>query len=607
MDRMIDRQLSRRQLLKASAAGAIAAGIGPVAVTGVQAANGRLIPPDRVGTITFTQRDVPGRVGIAASAALGVAPDDGLPRRPRLPRGSDGSRSARAPARWLARAVRVPRRRRASTRSSSPATARTPPTPAAPRPTRRPAASRRRQSRAAYLAYGHTLRGFLDEFGLEAIGNHGFIPNTWPGPSSAGGAMSDQRLRALPDRARVRVDPRHALHGHRQRPDERQRPQHRAVDDRRREVGGAQRVEPRPWGIQLYPHNHSPAYNFLQDGPMVTVTQDRVTGAPIAPTQVRGESGKRLMEYYLEITDPKLCVIELDIYWAHVAQHQHRWYYDHDGNRVEQIFDPLALVAGQTKRFALYHAKDGDRTTEAARRRQRLQHHPVRRPAQRHRLRDVLPGAGREGLAQPELRAGQRPGRRRRPRRVAPRLEVQRAQHERAPRLTRGIQPDDPARRPPGRHALAAPDPDPGGWPVHRPDRRGRWRSLACARQRSSCPWLRSSWGCSQPPRQAAPGAGEVPRLSSSPPAHSPASTNAAVKAIRDLGKANGFGVQSNGDATIVHGGEPRPLPGRRLPDRARQPPQRRPGGRLRGVLPRRRRLSSASARPSRPSPTGTS
>ena len=25
------------------------------------------------------------------------------------------------------------------------------------------------------------------------------------------------------------------------------------------------------WGIHLYPHNHSPAYNFLQDGPMVLV------------------------------------------------------------------------------------------------------------------------------------------------------------------------------------------------------------------------------------------------------------------------------------------------------------------------------------------------
>ena len=75
---------------------------------------------------------------------------------------------------------------------------------------------------------------------------------------------------------------------------------------------------------------------------MVTVTEDRVTGAPIAPTVVRGESGKRLMQHYLDITDPRLCVVELDIYWAHVAQHQWRWRYDWDGNRVEDIFDPTA-------------------------------------------------------------------------------------------------------------------------------------------------------------------------------------------------------------------------------------------------------------------------
>jgi hypothetical protein len=118
------------------------------------------------------------------------------------------------------------------------------------------------------------------------------------------------------------------------------------------------------FGIQLYPHNHSPAYNFLQDGPMVEVTEDRVTGAPITPTIVRGESGKRLMQHYLDVTSPDLCVLEMDIYWAHVAQHQWRWRYDWDGNRVEDIFDPLAQVQAQTKRYALYHAKDGDRTAD---------------------------------------------------------------------------------------------------------------------------------------------------------------------------------------------------------------------------------------------------
>ena len=41
------------------------------------------------------------------------------------------------------------------------------------------------------------------------------------------------------------------------------------------------------WGIYLYPHNHSPAYNFLQDGPMVEVTEDRLTGNPIADARPR--------------------------------------------------------------------------------------------------------------------------------------------------------------------------------------------------------------------------------------------------------------------------------------------------------------------------------
>ena len=43
------------------------------------------------------------------------------------------------------------------------------------------------------------------------------------------------------------------------------------------------------------------------------------------------------------------------------------------------------------------------------------------------------------------------------------------------------------------------------------------------------------------------------------------------VKAIRDLGKANGFGVQSNGDSGLVHRGDPA-ASGGRLPDGARQP-----------------------------------
>jgi len=219
------------------------------------------------------------------------------------------------------------------------------------------------ESRAAYLAYARTLRGFLNEYCLEAIGNHGFIPNTWPGPNSPGGVMTPADY----DRFQLELEFASILGmpymGTGNDPT--------SANNRNIEVWTvagekweALNVLSRRWGIQLYPHNHSPAYNFLQDGPMVTVTEDRVTGAPIPPTQVRGESGKRLLQHYLDVTDKRLVVVELDVYWAHVAQHQWRWRYDWDGRRVEDIFDPVAQVARQTKRYALFHAKDGDRTTD---------------------------------------------------------------------------------------------------------------------------------------------------------------------------------------------------------------------------------------------------
>ncbi|HSK26498.1 MAG TPA: hypothetical protein VK894_06270, partial [Jiangellales bacterium] len=199
--------------------------------------------------------------------------------------------------------------------------------------------------------------------GLEAIGNHGFIPNTWPGPSSPGGGMSDAdylRYQTELEFASILGMP---YMGTGSDPT--------SANNRNIEpwtVAGekweALNVLSLQWGIQLYPHNHAEAYHFLQDGPMVQVTQDRITGAPIAPTMVRGESGKRLMQHYLDVTDPALCAVEMDIYWAHVAQHRFRWYYDWNGNRVENILDPLQQVAIQTKRYALFHAKDGDSTAQ---------------------------------------------------------------------------------------------------------------------------------------------------------------------------------------------------------------------------------------------------
>lgn len=360
---VLNPRISRRDLLKAGAGTAAAAALvsmGPGAVFAAPT-KGRLIPTGKVGTITFTQRDVPGRIGIAASANLGVAPTMGYLGGSNIANDpNDLGPLVPLPGGWRElfqyfASVGIHQVEFAGYGQNL-----NNPGGAAPNPA--PGGVTTAESRAAYLAYGRTLRGFLDEAGLEAIGNHGFIPNTWPGPGSAGGVMSTndyERFQTELEFASILGmpymgtgnDPTSA--------------NNRNIEawDLAGEKWEALNALTAAWGIQLYPHNHSPAYNFLQDGPMVTITQDRL-GNPIAPVQVRGESGTRLMEHYLSITDPELCVIELDIYWAHVAQHQHRWYYDYNGNRVEKIFDPLALVASQTKRFALYHAKDGDRTAD---------------------------------------------------------------------------------------------------------------------------------------------------------------------------------------------------------------------------------------------------
>jgi hypothetical protein len=363
----LDRTISRRRFLAgagASAAAACAAGPGNVfAATkekATKAPSGRLIPPGKLGTITFTQRDVPPRIGIAASAALGVAPTMGFIGGPDFPEDpNDLGPLVPLPGGWLElleflRGLGFKQIEFAGYGQNA-----NNPGGAAPNPA--PGGVTTPASRAAYLAYARTLRGFLDEFELEAIGNHGFIPNTWPGPNSPGGGMSIndyERYQTELEFASILGMPYMGT-GNDPTSANNRNVEPWTISGEKWEALNELSLQ---WGIHLYPHNHSPAYNFLQDGPMVTVTEDRVTGAPIPPTQVRGESGKRLMQHYLDITDPDLCVIEMDIYWAHVAQHQWRWRYDWDGNRVEDIFDPTDQVARQTKRYGLFHTKDGDST-----------------------------------------------------------------------------------------------------------------------------------------------------------------------------------------------------------------------------------------------------
>jgi len=363
---ILDRRISRRDLLKVGAGTAAAAALAPLtgsAVLAVPTGNpaGRLIPAGKVGTITFTQRDVPGRIGIAASSALGVSPTMGFLGGPTFPEDpTDLGPLVPLPGGWrelfeYLAGVGIKQVEFAGYNQNSNNPGGSAPSPA-------PGGVTTPESRAAYVAYAQTLRGFLDEFGLEAIGNHGFIPNTWPGPNSAGGGMSTQdynRFQAELEFAATLGMPYMGT-GNDPTSANNRNIEPWTIAGEKWEALNTLTLE---WGVHLYPHNHSPAYNFLQDGPMVEVTVNRITGEPLATPQiVRGESGKRLMQHYLDITDPDLCVAELDIYWAHVAQHQHRWYYDWDGNRVESIFDPVAQVAAQPIRYALYHAKDGDAT-----------------------------------------------------------------------------------------------------------------------------------------------------------------------------------------------------------------------------------------------------
>jgi sugar phosphate isomerase/epimerase len=353
---VFDQKFSRRQLLAAGAGSAVLAGLGPLSSVAMAAGNGRLIAAGKVGTITFTQRDVPGRIGIAAAASLGVNPTMGFLGGPTFPEDpTDLGPLVPLPGgwyelfQWLAASgfTQIEFAGYGQNSNNPGGTANYNSSP---------------EGRAAYLAYAHTLRGFLDEFGLEAIGNHGFIPNTWPGPGSSGGAMSaSDELRYLTELEFASIlgtpfmgtgnDPTSA--------------NNRNIEPwtlAGEKWDSLNQISTSQFGIHLYPHNHSPAYNFLQDGPMVEVSVDRITGAPITPTMVRGESGKRLMQHYIDVTDPELCLLEMDIYWSYVAQHQHRWRYDWNGNRVEDIFDPLAQVQKQPKRYPLYHAKDGDST-----------------------------------------------------------------------------------------------------------------------------------------------------------------------------------------------------------------------------------------------------
>ncbi|MGX1541313.1 sugar phosphate isomerase/epimerase family protein [Streptomyces adustus] len=181
------------------------------------------------------------------------------------------------------------------------------------------------------------LRRWLDDNGLRAQGNHGFIPGSWPLSSTDLDTFKKHlEIANILGMAHVGTggDPTSSAY--------------KADWDVAAEKWHALGTLARGAGLKLYTHNHDAAYGFLLDG-----------GPLDAQGRPTRSSGIRKLEYFLSITDPKTVWLEMDIFWAHVAQYKFRTYTAHDGSTQTNIFDPAGLVTRNNKRYPLFHAKDG--------------------------------------------------------------------------------------------------------------------------------------------------------------------------------------------------------------------------------------------------------
>jgi sugar phosphate isomerase/epimerase len=181
------------------------------------------------------------------------------------------------------------------------------------------------------------LRRWLDDNGLRAEGNHGFIPASWP--------LTPQDL----DRFKQALEIAGILGlDHMGTGGDPTGSAYKADWDVAAEKWNRLGSIAHEAGIKLYTHNHDAAYAFLLDsGPLDE--QGRPTRS----------SGIRKLEYFFGISDPKRVYFEMDIFWAHVAQFKHRTFTAPDGSVQTDVFDPLATVQPRAKRFPLFHAKDG--------------------------------------------------------------------------------------------------------------------------------------------------------------------------------------------------------------------------------------------------------
>ena len=141
------------------------------------------------------------------------------------------------------------------------------------------------------------LRTWLDDNGLEAEGNHGNIPGT----------ITDANLTSFDQACEIANILGFGHIGTGSDPTSSNYLVDWQAAAERWNILGARAAT---HGLKLYTHNHDGAYNFLLDS------------APDAQGRPTASSGVRKLEWFLQNTDPNYVYLEMDVYWAHVAQYR---------------------------------------------------------------------------------------------------------------------------------------------------------------------------------------------------------------------------------------------------------------------------------------------
>jgi sugar phosphate isomerase/epimerase len=175
------------------------------------------------------------------------------------------------------------------------------------------------------------IRQLLDDFGLTANGSH--ININFADPASFEAQLDIAETLGMPHLGTASIPT-----------SSRYKADWRAAADNFNAFGERARRR----GIKLYQHNHHAEYQFLLDaGPL------DATGKPTASSGLRG------LEYFFGLVDPRLVWFEMDIYWGYVARHRYQSFVDARGRTRTDLFDPVSTVERHSRRFPLFHVKDG--------------------------------------------------------------------------------------------------------------------------------------------------------------------------------------------------------------------------------------------------------